>query len=89
MFNAFKKILKKDNRPSIRKITPFMGAYLSKIGQVRPFRDGFTPMENEKKFKFFHKEIEEHTKKVIRREDSRKRREEEEKKKQQQNENGQ
>ena len=80
MFNVFKK---KSNRPSIRKITPFMGAYLSKIGQVRPFRDGYTPMEKEKKFKLFHKEIEENTKREIYREEKRKRREEEEKNKQQ------
>ena len=84
MFNVFKKILKKDNRPSIRKITPFMGAYLSKIGQVRPFRDGYTPMEKEKKFKLFHKEIEENTKREIHREEKRKRQAEEEKLKQQQ-----
>ena len=83
MFNVFKKILKKDNRPSIRKITPFMGAYLSKIGQVRPFRDGYTPMEKEKKFKLFHKEIEENTKREIHREERRKRQAEEEKNKQQ------
>ena len=84
MFNVFKKILKKDNRPSIRKITPFMGAYLSKIGQVRPFRDGYTPMEKDKKFKLFHKEIEENTKREIHREEKRKRQAEEEKLKQQQ-----
>ena len=69
MFNAIKKIFKKNSGPTVRKITPFMGEYLSKVGQVRPFRDGYTVMENEKKEKLYHQDIAESVQKQIRRED--------------------
>lgn len=69
MFKYVKGIFKKKQRQAIKKITPFMGEYLSAVGHLRKFRDGFTPMEKEKKRKLFFQDIDESVQKEIRREE--------------------